>query len=293
MERELFALFLKCVEAMAGARRRPPRCQYSDRDIVVTLLWAVLHDRPMDWACRRRHWPRHDRTRPLPSGSTMCRRLRSASVLDLLLRVIASLNPLDECNDKNELILDAKALAVAHHSADPDARFGRGVGALAKGYKLHLIADSSGKIVAFAVRPLNVSEQHVAGHLLQSLPGDSPRRLLADGNYDCNRLYDLATEKNLQLIAARRYKNARGIGHRKHSPHRLEALRLMQADPTILAPRRRIEGTFGTLGNVIGGLTPLPNHVRRLPRVERWLIAKLIIYSLHRKRRKQNQQTAA
>jgi hypothetical protein len=221
----------------------------------------------------------------------MSRRLRCDSVLDLLLRVIASLNLLNECNDTNEFILDAKAMAVASHSADPDARFGRGVGAMAKGYKLHLIADSSGKIVAFAVCPLNVSEQHAAGLLLQTLRGDTPRRLLADASYDSNRLYDLAGEKNLQLIADRRYKNARSIGHQVHSLHRLEALRLMYQDPTILAPRRRIESIFGTMGNVIAGLAPLPNHVRRLHRVERWIIAKLIIHSLHRLRRQQTTTT--
>lgn len=298
MEHELFALLLDCLESIKDARWRPPHCQFSDRDIVIVLLWAVLHDRPIDWACQRCNWPTHDRTRSLPSGSTMSRRLRTDSVLDLLLRVIHSCNlprPDERHQNDGTLILDAKALAIAWHSADPDARVGRGVGALAKGYKLHLLTDCSGRIVAFSICPLNVNEQRVAELLIQSLPVDdedndaSPtpyRRVLADAGYDANRLYDVAGEQHLQLIAQRRYKDAQSIGHHKHSPYRLTALQLMQDDCTILAPRRRIEGVFGTMGNVIGGMTPLPNHVRRMHRVERWVIAKIIIYSLHRQRRK-------
>ena len=60
------------------------RFDFSDRDIVKVYYWAVIHDRPTSWACRKRNWPIHLRKRPLPSAATMSRRLRSASVVALL-----------------------------------------------------------------------------------------------------------------------------------------------------------------------------------------------------------------
>ena len=227
MERELFALLLSMLDELDGVRHRPRKCQYTDRDILVVLLWAVLHDRPIDWACKRKNWPTHDRTRPLPSGSTMSRRLRTESVCDLLLHWLLAANLV--CDD-GPLILDAKALAVAWHSTDPDAGIGRGVGQLSKGYKLHAIVDRDGNLRAFAVFSLNVSEQAAAEHLIDQLPQEHGRILLAE--------------------------------------------------------RRLIEGCFGTLGNVVGGLSSLPNWVRHWDRVERWVICKFLIDAAHRRKRK-------
>jgi len=283
MERELFALLLSVLDELDGVRHRPRKCQYTDRDILIVLLWAVLHDRPIDWACKRKNWPTHDRTRALPSGSTMSRRLRTESVCDLLLHWLLAANLV--CDD-GPLILDAKALAVAWHSADPDAGIGRGAGQLSKGYKLHAIVDRDGNLRAFVVFALNVSEQAAAEYLIDQLPQEHGRVLLADGNYDSNRLYDCAAEKGIQLIAERRYKQARGLGHHRHSPHRLEALRRMEADSDLLAERRLIEGCFGTLGNVVAGLSSLPNWARHWDRVERWVIGKLLIDAAHRRIRK-------
>ena len=282
MERELFALLLTVLDQLDGVRSRPRKCQYTNRDILVVLIWAALHDRPIDWACKRKNWPAHDRTRALLSGSTMSRRLRTESVCNLLVRWLRAANL--QCDD-GPLILDAKALAIAWHSADPDAGVGRGVGQLSKGYKLHAIVDRDGNFRAFVVLPLNISEQAAAEQLIDQLSQEDGRVLLADGNYDSNRLYDYAAGKGIQLLAARRYKNAKGLGHCRHSPHRLEALRQMEADADLLAERRLIEGCFGTLGNIIGGLCSLPNSVRHEDRVERWVMAKLIIDAAHRRKR--------
>ncbi len=285
MERELFDRVKRALDEVPGACRRPPNCQYTDRDVVLVLLWAVLHDRPIGWACRRENWPRHDRTRPLPSGSTMSRRLRTDAVWDLVLTVLEAMSRVDA--DDPVLIMDAKALPIAWHSADPDAGVGRGVGALAKGYKLHVIADRAGNLVSFAVLPLNVSEQAAAEWMLELVPQDRGGFVLADRNYDANRLYDAAGERGVQLLAERRYANARSIGHHRHSPHRLRALRLLKERRDLREHRRRIEGCFGTLGNIVGGLSPLPNWVRRLKRVERWVTVKLIIDAAHRQRRRE------
>jgi len=61
-----------------------PWADFSDVAIVRVWYWAVIHDRPVSWACQRRNWPVALRRQLLPSNSTMSRRLRSASVRKLL-----------------------------------------------------------------------------------------------------------------------------------------------------------------------------------------------------------------
>ncbi len=284
MERELFALFTRVIESMPDARRRPPKCQYTDVHIVLIWFWAVLHDRPIDWACRRINWPWHDRTRALPSGSTMSRRLRRESVRRLCDAALSKLQA--RCPDSlGVLVMDGKPLTTSGNSADPDAGFGRACGVMGKGYRLHAIADLAGNIRVHEVLPINVSEQIVARLLIERMPDPHGLTLLADANYDASVLYDLAAARGIRMIAGKRYKNARALGHVYQSPHRLEALALQARDPDVLAPRRRIESHFGTMGNVIGGLSPLPNSVRRLSRVRRWVMGKLIVDALHRLRR--------
>ena len=296
MERELFALFIEAIDAMPQARRRPPKARYTDRDIVLVWLWAVLHDRPIDWACRREHWPWHDRKRGLPSGSTMSRRLRDPAIETLVLAVLDALRVPVEADHDGEapaFIIDGKPLTVSGNSADRDAGFGRACGVMGKGYKLHQIIDMAQNTVVFAVFPLNVSEQTVAMELIEQLgervasTGDgAPPTVLADGNYDTNNLYEAAAAHGLRWLAAWRRPWSKGLGHRRHSEHRVRAIALQCADRSVLAPRRRIESSFGTLGNVVGGLGPLPNAVRGLPRVRRWVAGKLVIAAIHRVRRR-------
>lgn len=282
MERELFVTLLEALRTLSDAGGRPAKCRYADAQVVVVLLWATLHDRPISWACRREHWPWHDRTRPLPSGSTMSRRLRTPGVRTRLLLVLAALAVPAA---PGVLILDAKPLPVSGHSADPDAGYGRGAGGMGRGYKLHAITDTAGNVLVFEVLALSTSEQAAARMLLARLPVLPGGLLLADGNYDSSELYDLAAARGLQLLASRRYQHAKGLGHHRHSPRRLEGLRLLAERPELHRPRRLIEGHFGTLGNVIGGLAPLPHSVRRRHRVGRWVTAKLIIDAPHRRRR--------
>ena len=63
------------VEALLSfVEGRPSRCRYGDREILRVILWAVLHDRPMVWACRPEHWPNRWRPEVLPDPSTISRR---------------------------------------------------------------------------------------------------------------------------------------------------------------------------------------------------------------------------
>lgn len=282
MEQQLHRDLLTSLRRLPGVMRYPAKSRYRDYDVLAVLLWAVLHDRPISWATRRANWPIHDRRRPLPSDATMSRRLRAPRINRILRELIASMRGPDA--QGLTLILDGRPLTIARHSRDRDARFGRAAGGMGKGYKLHEIVDAQGFCVDFRVTPLNVHELHPAAEMIAQLPIDATRWLLADSNYDVNRLYELAGGRGVQMLAARRTR-ARGLGHRRHSVYRLDAIELLEREPQRLDPRRFIETCFAIQGNVVGGLGPLPNHVRNLHRVERWVAAKLAIDAVHRRRR--------
>ena len=175
--------------------------------------------------------------------------------------------------------IDAKPLPVSRHSQDPDARFGRGAGGIDKGYKIYTIwADGHALPTAWEVEPMNRSEPDVGRGLIQSLRGSV--LLLGDAVYDNNPLYQATGERGHRLLAPRRYEAAKGIGHHRHSPYRLEALRWM-CDGRLRQlhheHRRRIETRFGNLVGFGGGLTHLPPWVRRLHRVRLWVHGKLLL----------------
>src|SRR5262249_19598092 len=103
--------------------RTPPRFDFSDADIVKVYYWSVVCDRPTSWACRQEHWPLHLRKRPLPSPSTMSRRLRSAAVVALLdaleRRVVAPQKP------GLFWMVDGKPLPIGGCSKDRQAGYGK------------------------------------------------------------------------------------------------------------------------------------------------------------------------
>lgn len=286
MERELFVLLMDTLGGLDGARRRPAKSTYSHAHVLAVLFWAAVFDRPISWAVRRENWPWHDRTRPLPSSATMSRRQRDGEIIALLERVIERLRIVGGDGERT-LVLDGRGLRVARHSADPDADWGRAAGGLDKGYRLHEIVDLYGNCRAFRVTSMRVGEQTVARELIAGLEIGEADELLADANYDANVLYDLAAERGVRMIADRRRKGSVGLGHRRHSEHRLAAIELQRRRPGVLDKRRMIESCFGTQGNRIGGLGPLPNHVRRQHRVQLWVTAKLAIDAAHRWRQHQ------
>ena len=79
MENELWTKLYQMVQQL-GKNKRLKRATYTDAQIVLTYLWAVLHDRPIYWACKKSSWPIYDRRKKLPNPSTMTRRLRTAGV---------------------------------------------------------------------------------------------------------------------------------------------------------------------------------------------------------------------
>ncbi len=279
MERELYRSLYELAYQL-GRARRTKHVVFRDTAIVMVYLWAVLHDRPIRWACRDDHWPSAARrSLTLPSESTMSRRLRRVEVRRLIDAVEAAL-----CRrraDERTMIIDAKPLPVGPGTKDPDAAAGFAGAGKGKGYKLHLICDSRRIPRAWCVVAMNHNESVIAPSLIDQLPARAPfemGQLLGDTAYDCNHLYDRAGVRGWQLHASKR--PGRTLGHRRHSPYRLiahesttpaERLRLSNE-------RKGVERCFAHLTAGTLGLKPLPSWVRGLRRVTQWVQMKIIVY---------------
>lgn len=282
MERELWTEVVAAVRRAASGHRQRQR-KFDDQAIVQTYLWSVFHDRPVLWATRPRNWPFYMRIRCRPSASTMSRRLRSNTVQRLLLQVWSRL-PI-RASRSVALLIDAKPLPVGGYTTDRDARTGRACGCFAWGYKLYLVVDESGRIHAWDVQSMNVAEQRVAEQLIPAAarsagPG---RWLLGDRAYDSNRLYALAAQWKLKLLAPRVQTTQRVGSHQ--TPGRLRAIRMLEKPGTrtghaLMARRDSVERYLGTLCCTGGGLGPLPGYVRGHRRVRLWVGAKLLIHSI-------------
>jgi hypothetical protein len=87
MERELWPLLYRTVRAVA-ADFTQKYVQIPGWAVLLTLLWAALHDRPVSWACDPDNWKSTPlRVSRLPSPATMSRRVDSVG-LGLLWRAV-------------------------------------------------------------------------------------------------------------------------------------------------------------------------------------------------------------
>jgi hypothetical protein len=270
MERELWPRIYHDLREVAR-RTHQKDVTYQPWVIAAVLLWAALHDRSVAWACDERNWST-TRLRPaeIPSASTMSRRPRRTAFAVFLNLVAARLR--GDGLPEWELIIDGEPLPVGHCSKDPDAR----PGGQGRGYKLHAIWGTGPWPRAWEVTAMREYEGAAAERLPTQVRGVG--LLLADGNYEASTLYDAADASGYQLLA-RPDPGDNGAGHRYQSPHRLFALRWF-ADGLgwrVYKDRTAIERAFGNAGSFGGGLGPLPNWVRRLGRVSRWVWCKLVI----------------
>ena len=80
MERELWPLLYPLIHETANDFHQK-YVRYQPWLLVSVLLWAALHDRPIAWACQRRHWSTTTlQPLTLPSPATLSRRLDSIGV---------------------------------------------------------------------------------------------------------------------------------------------------------------------------------------------------------------------
>lgn len=289
MERELFRTLKRALRRL-GRRRKNRRYRYTDAAIVEVYCWAVLNDRPVLWACRPENWPPGLRRGPLPSQSDMSRRLRTPSVKALLAR-LERLVLYRDASTSLVYIIDGKPLPIANHSRDPEAGYGRAVGGKAMGYKLHVLVDPAGHLWGWRVAPMNIDERVIARRLMPCLPSEG--YLLADGNYNSNRLFEAAAARGVQLVSPRRQRGVgpMGLGHHPQHPARLRSRDMLENGVfdfgrSLHQVRRAVESFLGTLSATGGGLTCLPGWVRRHRRVRQWVQVKLIFNQLRADRRR-------
>ncbi len=176
--------------------------------------------------------------------------------------------------------LDGKPLVVSEYSKDPDAKIGYADGRMRRGYKLHGFVTKDGWIADFAIHSLNVGEPNTARSLLDSVtPGTL---ILSDGNYDSGPLYQAIADRKSLLLTRLRSNERSQKQLKRVCPARRTAINLWQDYAKVcgqtMKVRNEVERIFGALTCFGGGLAPLPAWVRRLPRVRRWVTAKIIIY---------------
>lgn len=277
MERELWAIVTAHLTVLARTTRKErfahPTCR-----ILRVYLWAVLHDRSVNWACDRRNWVGVKPPAKLPDQSTMSRRLARIQTHAMLETLLDRLEP--PPSSTLVLRIDGKALPVAKHTADRQARLGRGTGGFQKGYKLHAIYGQNNRPITYRIASMNVDERVVAKQMIEQTELNEGY-LLADANYETNPLYDQAAAVGRVLVTPRRFPDAKGLGQsRKHSVHRVAMIDRRAAGGRfirdLLADRRRVETRFANLCNFGGGLTHLPPWVRGR-RVAPYVTAKILI----------------
>src|ERR1700722_694396 len=197
MEDELWKPLYQLLIAESKRHFRKKHVWYSDTLILTVFLWAVLHDRPISWACRLKHWPPDQQGRTFPSPATLSRRMRSFSVLSLLAALLLRLGEIP--HPPLVRVIDAKPLPVGGFSKDKDARWGQAVDAKAKGYKIFAIWSSQGAAPEhWRLGSMNVAEPVAAAALIPRLPTGG--YLLGDALYDTNLLYSLCDDQGLRLL---------------------------------------------------------------------------------------------
>jgi hypothetical protein len=278
MERELWLALYKL------ARECDPApyweiVKFFDYEIVGVYLWAVVHDRPVSWACDPINWPKGLWKGKLPSQPTMSRRLRTTELQHLLQVMEGKFAILNRRGFV--YLVDGKPLTVGTHSKDRDAAWGRAGRGFAKGYKLHAIYGSGPLPLAWEVAPLNASEVDVAARMIPLLEAGGGY-LLGDKAFDSNPLHTVAAAFGYQLVAERK-RPGTGLGHRRHSSGRLRCIELLRTKfgRDLYRCRDDIERQFGWLTNHGTGLAPLPSWVRRPHRIRLWVQAKLVAHGMY------------
>jgi hypothetical protein len=284
MERELWPPLYRLIQGTAKDFHQK-YVQLQPWLLVTVMLWAALHDRSVRWACQARHWSTTT-LRPvrLPSPSTMSRRIDGAAAglfwhaLERRIR--------DSGVPALLAFVDGKPLPIGGDGKDPDARFGRGAGCVAKGYKLHAVWSTRALPEAWAVTALNANEKAVACELAEQL--EYGGYLLGDGNYDASYAYDAAFARGYQLVAPYHKGKNPGSGRHYQSPHRLRSIAILRSDfgRVLYKARTSIERSFGNATSFGGGLGPLPAWVRGAERVRTWVWAKLLINAVRIQRHK-------
>jgi Transposase DDE domain len=281
MVREHWLETSQAIGDVAGRWKESKRFKHGTALIARVYLWAAAHNCAVSWACEKQNWDKASRPEELPGQSTMSRRARTKGFEKFLAAVGKRLDGKKTASLLHLRRADGKPLTVAAHSKDHDAKFGRGAGQKARGYKLHVIWSKSPMPDQWCVTALNVAEKHMINRMVKRLDGCG--YLLADGHYDHSDLHDAAAANNHQLVAPRQHPG-KDLGHHYQSPHRKRCIQMLEIPANIntfgrklFGHRKQIERDFGNLTGYSGGLICLPPWIRRPWRVRHWTHAKLLL----------------
>jgi hypothetical protein len=281
MEREHWAEISAAISEVAHGWQECKRYIHSTALIVRVYLWSAAHNCAVSWACEKSNWTKSCCPAELPDQSTVSRRSRQKDFWNFMVRVGKRLvgKPAEGCLRLRKI--DGKPLIVAAHSKDPNAKWGRGAGQKAKGYKLHVIWSDRPMPDQWRVTPLNVPESDMARRMIKHLDGCG--YLLADGHFDDSELHDQVAANNHQMISPRQHAG-KGLGHHYQSVHRKRSIEILEVPAKIsrfgkqlFRQRKQIERDLGNLCSYSGGLICLPPWVRRPWRVRNWTHAKLLL----------------
>jgi hypothetical protein len=209
MEGELFAALYRVVEDEARRVPRPKHVRYSDALVLLVVLWAALHDRPVSWACRGRELgPALRLARAAvgrdrePAGAAAelrapARRRRRRRAVPARAAAPelgrAAARPLcrQQAAGRRGLQQGPRRAARLRVRRDrPRVQAARRVGRRRRDPRV--------------VPPRAAEPQRDDAGLAQVLPSvDGPGYLLADALHDGNALHRLARERGLQLVARR------------------------------------------------------------------------------------------
>lgn len=284
MEGELFAALYQIVHELAP--RRGKRQQHSDAVIVLIYLWSVLMDRPRRWACDPRNAP-PGWDQPVPSDACLSRRMHSASVQNLMQRLVQQVQWRMH-GAMLLLLIDSKPLIVGAYSKDRHAKWGHlADGKKARGYRVHLVTTNDGQVAAWTVASMNEADCVVAQRLVPQLR--SQGYLVGDSAYDSNPLHTLCARQGLRLIAPRK-KPGTGLGKQSHHEARRQSIALLESPGACASAfgrdlyhqRAHIERVFGRWCSMAAGLNlSLPAWVRTPRRVTDWIAGKLTLFLLY------------
>ena len=126
MERERWSTLMRAIHDVNRSWRDTAYHSHSTAMIVRVYLWAVLHDRPVHWACEPGHWDDRKRPDKLPSQSAMSRRLRTEATRCFMDKLAQRLDTVNTGRSSLLKWVDGKPLPVSANSIDRDATWGWG-----------------------------------------------------------------------------------------------------------------------------------------------------------------------
>jgi hypothetical protein len=282
MDDELFNVLYHLANQLWPDREK--RVQFSGRIIVLLYVWSAIREKPRYWVCQACNLPSRLRDYAVPSRSQFTRRFNTPQVQDMLKQLESRLRRCRRSTLLGCWLLDGKPLPVSPYTKDKDAKLGWAYDGMAHGYKLFAMTDLDGDVIDWRVGGMNESEPTMARELIKRI--DRPGYVLGDSAYDSTPLHELLADRQIQLIAPRKEPGG-NIGARSKHPSRLHTIDMLETfnntfGPSMYARRGEIERTFSRLSSSSVGLDHLPGFVRRLYRVEPWVRAKIILYSVQR-----------